>query len=46
MSIKYLHFVKKWIVKNKKGEALAVGDTLAEALGEALRVIKTIYGKI
>jgi len=39
MNISYLPFMRKYLVKYN-GEAVAVGDSFAEALGEGLRVLK------
>ena len=39
MILTHLNYLNKWIIKYN-GKAIAVGDTPAEALGEALRVIK------
>lgn len=38
MTITYLKFMGKWLAKYQ-GRALGVGDTLSEALGQALEVI-------
>jgi hypothetical protein len=45
METKYLSYMKKWLVKINN-RAIAVGNTKAEAIAEAERVIKTYNIKI
>lgn len=45
METKYLSYMKKWLVK-VNNKAIAVGNTKAEAIAEAERVIKTYNIKI
>lgn len=39
MTIKFLKYVKKWLIQYH-GESIAVGDTIGQALEDALLVIK------
>jgi hypothetical protein len=45
METKYLSYLKKWLVK-VNNRAISVGNTKAEAIAEAERVIKTYNIKI
>ncbi len=40
MQIKYLKFMKKWLV-SYKGRAIGIGETIPEALGKALSLIQS-----
>lgn len=40
MNITYLKFMQKYLV-SYKGKAIGVGDTISEALGQALLIIYT-----
>lgn len=46
MHLKYLYHFKKWIITSSRGRAIAAGDTIQEALEDALRIKSHVMDRI